>query len=155
MNIENEISFIKMCKNNNEKKNKIINVFNILQATEIDQLPDKPLFVEFVKLYINVFEDASCLRPLVKKYNFSQIELQNSSVLCQVKKSKRVSWDKNLVEIREIESCKKRIKKNSKIYDLEKQVSYIYEYDVQKICECDTLIVKDLLIDISQYFEKM
>lgn len=155
MNITYELSLIKNCTSDIEKKTILSNIFEFLKSVETNQLPEKPLFFDFIKLYLDYFEDASCLRPVVKKYNFSNIEIQNSIILNKVIKAKRVSWDTNLVEVREIESCKKRIKKNVKIDIVKKHNPCIYDYDVQKICECDSLLVKNLLFDISQYFDKM
>ncbi|EEQ83002.1 hypothetical protein NCER_100204 [Vairimorpha ceranae BRL01] len=94
------------------------------------------IFLDYIKMYTQYGEHSS-LQEILEKCKYTEQELKEYN-LHSIVRTRRVSWDTNLVEIKEIEGRKSKHRRIEKVYD----------YDLQKIQNCDKEKVTKILNDL-------
>lgn len=106
-------------------------------------------FIKYLKMFPLYTDNINILKDILSLCLYTEEEIKNHDLIKIIKLSnrvRRVSWDANLVEVKEIEG--REIKRRKFLEKIESNKTILYEYDIQKIQDCDRVRVLEIINEL-------
>ncbi|KAK6089220.1 hypothetical protein P3W45_001081 [Vairimorpha bombi] len=146
--LDTELSAIEEMEHYEDKKSHFLSI-NVKNPYP---LRNTKTFIRYLKMFPSYTDNVNILKDLLSLCLYTDEEIKNHDLIKIIRlsnRTRRVSWDANLVEVKEIEG--REIKKRKLLETKEPNKIILYEYDIQKIQDCDRERVLEIINELRKF----